>query len=218
VKDEKDKKEKGKKEKAAPAPGAPAPDPAPGPAATPQDAVVGSAVVVGVAEGAATVRAPGAAVSSPLGAGAAVPVGSVVDAREGTVRLSAQVPGRGTQDALLRGARFEVRQAKADGMTDLVLRGGDFRGCRRAGTTTAHAAARAKTPRRSLWAKDDSGRFRTHGRNSVATVRGTEWTTTDTCEGTRTTVRRGAVLVRDKATGRSVLVRAGHSHLAPARR
>jgi hypothetical protein len=102
-------------------------------------------------------------------------------------------------------------------MTDLVLRGSDFASC---GRTTARAASarRSTAPRRSLWAKDSSGRFRTRGRHSVATVRGTEWTTTDTCRGTTTSVREGAVLVRDLHRGRSVLVRAGGFYLARAPR
>jgi hypothetical protein len=40
------------------------------------------------------------------------------------------------------------------------------------------------------------GRFRTRGRNSTATVRGTEWVTEDTCEGTRTQDRKGSVLAK----------------------
>jgi hypothetical protein len=130
-----------------------------------------------------------------------VPVGSDVDATRGTVRLTTAVAGDDTQAALLRGAKFEVRQArKGKGMTDLVLRGGDFSACRRDGGATAHAAERgsrtrsARKTRRSLWARDNSGRFRTHGRHSVATVRGTEWRTTDTCRGTTTSVKKGAVL------------------------
>jgi hypothetical protein len=49
-------------------------------------------------------------------------------------------------------------------------------------------------------------------------VRGTSWVTTDTCAGTRTTVTSGAVSVRDLARKRTVLVRAGRSYLAAARR
>lgn len=193
---------------------APAPSLLDGPVATPSDAVRGEAVVVGAERGVVKVKVRGTDGYSTLGPGSAVPVGSVVDATRGTVRLTTAV-GDGSQDALLRGARFEVRQERG-GMTDLVLRGGDFSSC---GRTVARSAARGhrnRAPRRSLWAKDAGGRFRTHGRNSVATVRGTEWITTDTCRGTTTRVRSGAVAVRDLRTGRSVLVRAGHSHLARA--
>ena len=67
---------------------------------------------------------------------------------------------------------------------------------------------------RSLWARDRGGRFRTYGNNSVATARGTAWVTTDRCDGTVTRVREGAVAVKDRRTGRTVIVRAGRSYLA----
>jgi flagellar basal body rod protein FlgF len=76
-------------------------------------------------------------------------------------------------------------------------------------------AARSKTPTvRSLWGRDRSGKFRTHGRDSVATVRGTTWLTVDRCDGTLTVVKAGAVSVRERRTHRSFLVRAGSRHLA----
>ena len=59
-------------------------------------------------------------------------------------------------------------------------------------------------------------RFRTRGRHSAATVRGTFWETSDRCDGTLTRVRRGRVVVRDFRLRRNVLVRAGRSYLARA--
>ena len=47
-----------------------------------------------------------------------------------------------------------------------------------------------------LWG-NGKGRFRTNGKYSSATVRGTIWLTTDRCDGTLTTVKRGTVSVRD---------------------
>ena len=55
------------------------------------------------------------------------------------------------------------------------------------------------------------------GRYSAATVRGTDWTVTDRCDGTLTTVRRGTVVVRDFRLRRTILLRAGKSYLARAR-
>ena len=68
-------------------------------------------------------------------------------------------------------------------MTELHLKGGSFAAC------SAPAARRARRgqaqqPVRKLWGKDKGGRFRTHGRDSVATVRGTAWTVADRCDGT----------------------------------
>lgn len=104
-------------------------------------------------------------------------------------------------------------------MTDLVLRGGRFSRC-----PSTRARAAAVPPRdagsrvRRLWGRDRHARFRTHGRDSVATVRGTVWATVDRCDGTLTRVKQGKVLVRDLGRKRSVLVTAGRSYLARHRR
>jgi hypothetical protein len=106
-------------------------------------------------------------------------------------------------------------------MTSLVLRGGNFAGCCRrpavhaSGQGLARASAAWRV--RRLWGRDRGGRFRTHGRESQATVRGTRWLTEDRCDGTLTRVTNGAVAVRDFKRHRSVVVRAGHSYLAKAR-
>ena len=202
---------------AAPAPGpaAPAPvlpgTPAPPTVLTPAtpDPVQGESVVVAPTRGTVLVKAPGGGFV-PLTAGDTVPVGSVVDTRAGAITLTSSV-GTTTQTGSFRGGMFEVRQTPTgNGMTDIVLRGGDFSGCKRARS----AAAVKKSPTRRLWSTDSGGRFRTHGRNSVATVRGTAWVTTETCAGTRTTVTQGAVSVRDLHRKKTVLVRAGGSYLA----
>ncbi len=203
------------------APGAPAPAsaaPAPTLPGTPAPTVLtpttpepvqGESVVVAPTRGTVLVKAPGAGFV-PLTAGGSVPVGSVVDTRAGAITLTSSV-GATTQTGSFRGGMFEVRQAASgNGMTDIVMRGSDFSVCKRART----AAAGKKAPTRRLWSTDSGGRFRTHGRNSVATVRGTAWVTTETCAGTRTTVTQGAVSVRDLHRRKTVLVRAGGSYLA----
>ena len=82
----------------------------------------------------------------------------------------------------------------------------------------AQSSATRKRSGRRLWASDRNGRFRTHGRDSVATVRGTVWSTADRCDGTLTRVKEGKVLVRDLRRKRSVLLTAGRSYLARHRR
>ena len=68
---------------------------------------------------------------------------------------------------------------------------------------------------------EGKGRFRTRGRFSSATVRGTTWQTIDRCDGTLTRVPRSAmgskVSVRDLVRGRTVTLRAGQSYLAKRR-
>ena len=61
------------------------------------------------------------------------------------------------------------------------------------------------------------GRFRTTGRFSAATVRGTNWGVRDRCDGTLTVVRTGVVVVTDFRLHRSVIVHAGQTYLAKAR-
>jgi hypothetical protein len=195
----------------------PPPRPTPTPAATPETPaptpVPGESVVAETPAGTVHVRTPDGH-EVDLTGGAEIPAGSIVDARAGTVALSAARPDGGTYTGTFTGGRFEVRQDAKTGYTDLYLRGGSFAGCRRALASIARSKPK---PRRKLWGSDDGGRFRTHGRNSVATVRGTRWLTKDTCAGTLTRVTEGAVDVRDRHTRRTVTVRAGHTYLARAR-
>ena len=115
-----------------------------------------------------------------------------------------------------------MRQARGGrGMTSLVLRGGDFASCGRPasdGSGNGKASASAVRRIRRLWGRDRGGRFLTHGRQSQATVRGTRWLTEDRCDGTLTRVTSGAVAVFDRSRHKTVIVRAGRSYLARARR
>ena len=72
----------------------------------------------------------------------------------------------------------------------------------------------SKKPKtRHLWGQG-SGAFRTTGRYSAATVRGTKWLVRDSCSGTLTRVTQGVVSVRDKVRHKSIVVRAGHRYTA----
>lgn len=155
-----------------------------------------------------------------LEAGAELPVGVALDARRGKVNLtSAGCRGR-VQTGTFGGGVFAVRQPRSGcGRVDVYLRGGSFRRCAlpaRRGTAPRASASRTRRVRR-LWGRDSGGKFRSHGRHSHATVRGTRWLTEDRCDGTLTRVTNGAVVVRDVKRHRSVVVRAGHAYLAKAR-
>jgi hypothetical protein len=194
-------------------PAPPATEPPAAPPATGDDAVLGERFVAATATGSVRVRLPGTGSFVALVQAAALPVGTVVDARDGALALATALPGGELQRARFGGGRFEVRQARS-GLTDLYLRGGGLRRCRRGARTLAGAAATRPKPVRRLWGRDKGGRFRTHGRDSVATVRGTRWTMVDRCGGTLTRVSEGAVDVRDRHTGRTVRVEAGERHFA----
>jgi virginiamycin B lyase len=175
-----------------------------------------------VADGDGTVRykAPGGAWQE-LEPNAELPVGVALDARRGKVNLrTAGCRGR-VQAGVFGGGVFSVRQPRqACGRVDVYLRGGSFASCGRASRTAGSGTASASRSRkvRRLWGRDDGGRFRSHGRHSHATVRGTRWLTVDRCDGTFTRVTNGAVVVRDFRRHRSVVVRAGHSYLARSHR
>jgi hypothetical protein len=171
-------------------------------------------------DGSVRVKAPGGEWHT-LAAGAELPVGASFDTRRGAVSLTSAGCGGREQTGRFGGGLFAVRQPRAAcGRVDVYLRGGSFRSCRGAGERTARRSAVASRSRRvrRLWGHDRGGRFRTHGRHSQATVRGTRWVTVDRCDGTLTRVTEGSVVVRDFARRRSVVVRAGHSYLAKRHR
>ena len=177
----------------------------------------GEVVVAAPVEGTVKVRVPGTSTFVPLADSTPIPVGSAIDARNGTIDLASAHAG-GTQTGRFWGAIFTVRQRRTGaGTTALHLRGGSFAGCRSRPTALAQAAGKRKKRVRSLWGKDSGGRFRTHGRDSVATVRGTTWQVIDRCDGTLTRVTTGAVEVRHRHGRKRVLVQAGERHLAPHR-
>ncbi len=154
-----------------------------------------------------------------------VPIGSFLDTRRGTVRLQSARNGAGvTQSGDFLGGVFQTlqsRKANAKGLTELRLKGSSFKRCapagrgKRRGRRSDAVGSAGRTIRRLRGSAN--GRFRTRGRNSSATVRGTIWTVTDRCDGTLTTVKRGRVAVRDFRARKTIVVRAGKSYLAKAR-
>jgi hypothetical protein len=196
-----------------------APTPVP-PAAAP---VIGESMGVKPVDGTVRVRLPNSTGYVSLAAAGSVPSGAVVDARQGAIVLRTAVANGRTQAATIRGAIFEVRQsATGKGMTDLILRQGPPASCSPTGSAAVARAAmahgfatkKANSASGGLWAHDKHGRFRTRGRDSVATVRGTRWVTRETCAGTLTRVMEGAVDVFDLRKHRTVRVSAGHAYLA----
>ena len=144
----------------------------------------------------------------PLQVGQQIPLGSIVDATNGTVVLTSIVNGV-IQTAQFAGGVFQMFQLP-NGTIQLVLRGGDFSICK--ATKTTRLAANAHTIRR-LWG-NGKGHFQTKGRYAAATVRGTIWLVADRCDGTYVRVRRGIVSVENFVTKKTVIVTAPKSYLA----
>ena len=174
---------------------------------------LGQTVVAAAASGTVMVRERGSGQFVPLDQASEVPVNSTFDATNGTVRLKAARGGGESNTGTFHGGIFKVHQSRnGDGMTHLALRGGDFSSCE-SGAASRAVGSGPKTLRK-LWGKDHGGRFKTSGRGSVATVRGTVWYTADTCDGTLTKVKKGAVMVRERGTGRHELLHKGESFFA----
>ena len=167
----------------------------------------------------------------PLKGAANVPIGSQLDTGKGRVALTsaADTGGKKTQTSDFYQGIFQVKQTvpkkkpkKAKVLTtDLILKGqlpqsqcAPLKGARAAG---ANKKKGPKSVLGQLWG-NGKGKFRTSGKYSSATVRGTIWLTQDRCDGTLTKVTRGTVQVADLRRNTTVTVKAGHSYLARAQR
>jgi hypothetical protein len=150
----------------------------------------------------------------PLAESRTLPVGSTIDATGGVARITTAADRPGTLQVGDFGAgRFRVLQNRRErGLTELDLVVG------RAAATSCATRARRPLSRRVLAQLRSSvtGSFRTRGRFSAATVRGTSWDTVERCDGTLTRVHLGVVVVTDRRRARNVVVRAGRAYLARA--
>jgi hypothetical protein len=166
----------------------------------------GKTVVVNRVRGKVLVKVPGGRFVD-LSRITEIPDGSIIDARKGVVALVFEPrPGAKTQRAKFYDGLFKADQRRR--IMELVLVE-KLAKCEPQGE--ASAAARRK--KRRLWG-DGSGRFRTKGQYSSATVRGTKWLTQDSCAGTLTRVRRGKVDVRDFVRKRTIRLKNGQQYLA----
>ena len=194
----------------------------PTPAATPSPAptgqlpppVVGKAVNVEVKTGRVLVKVPGSSRFVELVAGQQIPVGTIVDATKGHVTLSSTGAGGVLETAEFYDGIFKVTQTTgARPVTVVTL--AETLSCPKPGGKAAAAAAKKKT--RKLWGSG-KGTFRTEGKYSAATVRGTTWLVQDTCTTTLTKVTQGVVEVRDNVRRKTVLVKPGKPYTARAGR
>jgi hypothetical protein len=212
--------------------GQPPPPPPPPP-------VPGKSVVVRVVSGKVLIKYPrgkapaGGSTTKfgPLTGAANIPMGSVIDTTKGRIALTsaADTGGTKTQTADFYQGIFQVKQAvpkkkpkkPAALTTDLVMKGQIARSqCAPPKGARSATVDKKKGPKAvlgKLWGNGE-GRFRTNGKYSSATVRGTIWLVQDRCDGTLTKVTRGTVRVRDFKAKRTVTVKAGHTYLARAQR
>jgi hypothetical protein len=162
----------------------------------------------------------------PLTEARQIPTGSEIDALHGSLGIVTATGQVGkTQTATLTGGIFKVTQDRTGitkGLTNLSLIESAFPGAPSYGTCkagkSADQATIAKLSSKTLQLLKVSahGKFRTTGRYSSATVRGTIWTISDRCDGTLTHVIRDTVLVDDFVRHKTILLHAGQGYLARA--
>jgi hypothetical protein len=175
---------------------------APSPTPRPVSAAFHRTVVVRRFGGTVRVRRAGSRTYTELTAAQALPLGSSVDAKRGSVVLtSVPKPGGTPQRTTLDGGVFRVTQS--GGVTVLTL-------------TERLAPCRGKGRHSRRLTGNGSGAFRTRGAYSSASG-GQRWVVRDSCAGTLTRVIQGVVRVRDDVRRRTVLVRAGKRYLARPR-
>lgn len=202
------------------------PDPDPQPQPRPNK---GRSVTVVAERGTILVRVPGSRRYVPIESLTEIPLGSIIDARKGRARIRTEVDARTgrTESSVFYDWFFRILQTKgAKPITEARLVRGSFLGCGPTRTRSASAsiatlaaaagelrAVSAATRRRSkrkvrqLWGRG-TGSFRTGGKRSSATVRGTWWLVQDRCDGTLTRVKVGRVDVRDFRLRKTIRLRA----------
>jgi hypothetical protein len=189
----------------------------------PPPPVIGKTFNIKPVSGVVLVEGPGGTFI-PLTQAEQIVPGAVIDARKGVLQLtSATTKKKKLQKGVFQKGVFSVTQSKKrrlKGLVELRLAraiGGVqlSKGCnnRRAGAL-AGAAKKKSSKVLNLLNSNADGKFRTRGKYSSATVRGTKWDMADRCDGTFTKVRRGSVAVEDFKRRKVVTLGAGDAYLA----
>jgi hypothetical protein len=176
--------------------------------------VAGETVEVETADGQVLIREPGEETFAPLEDATEVPVGAVIDALKGTVRMTSATHG-GTQSGEFSEGRLQVEQEAGSGAVTLRLQGGDFSQCKTQAARRDRSTVGGPEVRRLFI--DAEGDFRTRGQFAAAAVRGTRFTAVDACFGTLTDVEEGEVTVTDLTADREIDLSAGEDYWAAQR-
>jgi len=200
-------------------------------AATPTQPALGKSFT-GAATGLVLIKVNGKFV--PLTQLSKIPNGTVINALHGTLTLTTAASGPAqhatlaakgkakkpkTQTGRFGGAVFKVTQTRS-GLATLSLVEGTVKGapsyasCRAKKGKAVTAALSKKTLQ--LLHGSAHGKFRTKGRYSAATIRGTVWTIADRCDGTLVHAIKDTVTVDDLVLHKTITLRPGHSYLALA--
>jgi CSLREA domain-containing protein len=155
----------------------------------------------------------------PLTGATKIPNGSQIDALHGSLQVITAIGKGKTEQGIFGGAVFKFTQART-GLTTLSLIEGAFPGAPSFSTCKPHKAGESASVASGrtlqLLHASANGKFRTSGRYSAATVRGTKWTIADRCDGTLTHDIVHSVVVTDFVHHRTIVLHAGQSYLAKA--
>ncbi|HWF55753.1 MAG TPA: hypothetical protein VG223_14040 [Solirubrobacteraceae bacterium] len=157
--------------------------------------VLGKSIQISRVSGTVTVEPRGSKTFTLVTQRRTVPVGSTVNASSGTVGIvAATMTHRGRQTAHASGGAFTLTQVPRNPLVTMVL---TARRPVKSVCGPSNAAAAKKKPTHgvlsTLHATDTGGGWRTATGTAAATVRGTEWTTQDTCAGTTFSVEKGVI-------------------------
>jgi hypothetical protein len=140
-----------------------------------------------------------------------VPLATVIDTRRGRVRMTTASNNKGdVQKGEFYGGVYTTTQSATSTRPITELRMSESLICQ---SSTRGKVTEARARRRHLWG-NARGRYRTRGRYSTATVRGTIWIQKDSCNTTTTAVRQGVVIVKDLVKRKNVRVKAGKTYTA----
>ena len=154
----------------------------------------------------------------PLTEARQIPSGAILDTRAGSLQLTTAAGKHKRETGTFGGAIFKLTQAR-NGLTNLALAEGAFHGAPSYATCKVHKAAEASAAASKtlqLLHASAKGKFKTTGRYSAATVRGTKWTIADRCDGTLTRDLIHSVVVSDFVRHKTIVLHAGQSYLAKA--
>ena len=146
-----------------------------------------------------------------------IPMGCLINTRNGVANLTASKGSSGDlQDADFWGGVFVAAQSPGDNQgVDLKLVG--KRMCERRGSAKKKVATTSRARRgggRKLWGSG-KGNYKTSGSYGSATVRGTTWFVADRCDGsTLFKVADGTVWVDDFVKDKSLTLTAGEQYIA----
>ena len=176
-------------------------------------------------EGTVNVQIPGAIAPEELERGTEVPVGSRIDANDGSLEILSEDPDpeEPLRHMVWSDGEFVTDQAEGGAALSEAILSGPLLDC---DSPNGLSPAQLRQiggqpgedlplPGRKVWGKGGKG-HQSKGGKSSSSVRGTEWLVWDTCDGkTVTYVVEGRVEVDDFDRDRTVLVDPGELYVAP---